>query len=85
MLIELIVGLCAGTLCMISFIPQVIKIYRDKHARDLSMPTFCMFTLGVFLWLIYGIIIKSIPIMITNSLMTLLSLAIVILKCRYKD
>jgi len=83
-MIELIIGLCAGTLCTISFIPQIIKICRQKHARDLSLATFCMLTAGVFLWLVYGIIIGSIPIIATNSIMTLLSLVIVALKLRYR-
>jgi len=83
-ILELVVGLSAGTLCMISFIPQLIKVYKQKHARDLSLATFCMFTGGVFLWLVYGIIIGSIPIIITNSIMTLLTFVIVILKLTYK-
>jgi len=83
-MIELIIGLCAGTLCTISFIPQIIKICRQKHARDLSLATFCILTAGLLLWLVYGIIIGSVPIIITNTVMTLLSLVIVILKLTYR-
>lgn len=83
-MLELIIGLCAGTLCTISFIPQIIKICRQKHARDLSLATFCILTAGLLLWLVYGIIIGSVPIIITNTVMTLLSLVIVILKLTYR-
>ncbi len=83
-MIELIIGLCAGTLCTISFIPQIIKICRQKHARDLSLATFCILTGGILLWLVYGFIIGSIPIIVTNTIMALLSLMIVTLKLKYK-
>ncbi len=83
-MLELIIGLCAGTLCTISFIPQIIKICRQKHARDLSLATFCILTAGLLLWLVYGIIIGSVPIIITNTVMTLLSFVIVILKLTYR-
>ncbi|MCK5161915.1 MAG: SemiSWEET transporter, partial [Candidatus Aureabacteria bacterium] len=70
----LIIGLCAGSLCVISFLPQVIKIFRTKNTRDLSLITFSLFSLGVFLWLIYGILIKSLPVILTNAAMAVLTL-----------
>ncbi|MCK4948411.1 MAG: SemiSWEET transporter [Candidatus Aureabacteria bacterium] len=80
----LIIGLCAGSLCVISFLPQVIKIFRTKNTRDLSLITFSLFSLGVFLWLIYGILIKSLPVILTNAAMAVLTLLIVVMKVRYK-
>lgn len=80
----LIIGFVAGFLCMISFLPQVIKIFRTKQAKDLSLMTFSFFTLGVFFWLLYGILIKSVPIIATNIFMTLLSFLIVVMKIKYR-
>ena len=80
----LIIGLCAGSLCVISFLPQVIKIFRTKNTRDLSLITFSLFSLGVFLWLIYGILIKSLPVILTNAAMAVLTLLIVVMKVKYK-
>lgn len=81
---SLIIGLCAGILCTISFLPQVIKIVRTKKAEDLSLITFSVLSLGVFLWLIYGILIESLPIIVSNAAIFVLSLLIVAMKIKYK-
>ncbi|MFH1352464.1 MAG: SemiSWEET transporter [bacterium] len=78
-----IVGACAGILCTVSFLPQVIKIYRTKSVKDISLLTFCVFTAGVFLWFIYGLLIKDMPVIITNTLIFILALAIVGMKIKY--
>jgi MtN3 and saliva related transmembrane protein len=53
------IGLLAGTLTTVAFIPQVIKIWRTKKADDISISMFLIFTVGVGLWMIYGIQIAS--------------------------
>lgn len=78
-----VIGMLAGTLCAISLLPQVIKIFRTKHARDLSLTTFCILSLGVFLWLIYGILINEIPVISTNAVILILCLSIVAMKIKY--
>lgn len=78
-----IVGICAGILCTVSFLPQVIKIYRTKSVKDISLLTFCVFTTGVFLWFTYGLLIKDMPIIITNALIFILALTIVGMKIKY--
>ena len=79
----MIIGIMAGLLCTISFIPQVIKIFKTKNTRDLSLVTFYTLSLGVFLWLIYGILIKEPPIIGSNAVILILSLLIVVMKIRY--
>ncbi len=81
---SLIIGLCAGILCTISFLPQIIKIFRTKKAEDLSLITFSILSLGVFSWLIYGILIESLPIIVSNAVIFVLSLLIVAMKIKYK-
>ena len=80
---SMIIGIMAGLLCTISFIPQVIKIFKTKNTRDLSLMTFYTLSLGVFLWLIYGILIKEPPIIGSNAVILILSLLIVAMKIRY--
>jgi MtN3 and saliva related transmembrane protein len=76
-------GMIAGTLTTIAFVPQVLRIYRTKSARDVSYLTFGIFAAGVVLWLIYGVLIQS-PAMIAANIVTLVLAGIVIaLKARY--
>lgn len=81
---SLIIGIIAGSLCTISFIPQVARIIKTKHTKDLSLITFCVFSLGVFLWLIYGILIKELPVILANTSTLIFALFIVAMKIRYK-
>ena len=79
-----ILGYFAGTLTTISFVPQVIKIWKTKSTKDISLITFIAFCLGVFLWMVYGIILRSLPVIIANSIGLVLGLIILILKIKYK-
>lgn len=80
----LVIGIIAGTLCTISFLPQVIRIAQTKHTKDLSLVTFSLFSLGVFLWLIYGILINELPVILANAATLSLALIIVGMKLKYK-
>jgi len=77
-------GLVAGSLTTLAFIPQVLKIWKSRHARDISSGMFSIFSLGVLLWLIYGIQIESWPVIIANALTLGLSLVILAFKIKYK-
>jgi MtN3 and saliva related transmembrane protein len=79
-----LIGSVAAICTTISFVPQVIKIYKTKETRDLSLLMYAVFSLGVFLWLCYGIMIKSMPIMIANLVTLTFSLFILIMKVKYK-
>ena len=81
---RLILGIMAGTLTTISFIPQVIKIYKTKDAKGLSIVTFYLFSVGVFLWLIYGIVIREWPVILANGITLILIFMIIIMKIRYR-
>jgi MtN3 and saliva related transmembrane protein len=76
-------GYVAAILTTIAFIPQAIKIYKEKSAKSLSLKTFYVFTAGVFFWLMYGIALASPPMIVANSITISLSIAILILKHRY--
>ena len=78
-----IVGSLAGILCTLSFIPQVIKIAKTKHTKDLSLATFSAFFVGISLWLAYGILIREWPVIIANAVTLILVLYIVIMKIKH--
>jgi MtN3 and saliva related transmembrane protein len=78
-----ILGMVAGTISSITFLPQVIKTWQTKAAKDISLWMFLLVTLSVIMWLAYGIIIKSIPIIYTNSMVLLMSLIMLYFKFRF--
>ncbi len=78
-----ILGLIAGTISSITFLPQVIKIWQTKSAKDLSIPMLLLLVLGVSMWLAYGIIIKNVPVIYTNSMVLLMSFIMLFFKFKY--
>jgi MtN3 and saliva related transmembrane protein len=78
-----LLGVIAGTLTTISFLPQLVKIVKNKSAKDVSLLMFLIFTLGIFLWLVYGILTLTLAIIIANSVTIILALSILILKVKY--
>lgn len=77
-------GLVAALLTTASFIPQAIKVIKTKHTQDLSLSMYSMFFVGVFLWLIYGIMLNSTPIILANLITLVFSGIILFLKLKYK-
>ena len=78
-----ILGLAAGSLTTISFLPQVIQTWRSKSAKDISLGMFLTFCTGVFLWLLYGLLIGDTPIVVANTLTFLLASTILGFKVKY--
>ena len=77
------IGFIAAICTTVAFVPQALKIYKSKTVRDISLPMWLIFSFGVFLWLIYGILILSLPIIIANVVTLLLSLFILFFKVKY--
>ncbi len=77
------IGTVAAICTTVSFVPQLVRVLRRKSADDISLGMFLFFSLGVFLWLIYGIRIHSLPVMEANAITLVLSVAILILKLHY--
>jgi MtN3 and saliva related transmembrane protein len=80
-----IIGLVAGGLTTISFLPQVIKTWKSKSAKDLSLVMFSFYCLGIVLWLIYGLLINSLPVILSNAFTLILSSTILFFKLKFKD
>ncbi len=78
-----ILGLTAGTITSVTFLPQVIQIWKTRSARDISWGMLALLMLGVSMWLAYGIIVKDIAIIYTNSMVLLMSLVMAYFKFRF--
>jgi len=77
-----LLGLAAGVLTTVAFIPQVIQTWRTRHTHDISLATFAIFTAGVFTWLLYGLVIEDWPIIIANAVTFILAGTILYFKLR---
>ena len=78
-----VVGLIAGTITTASFVPQLVRVYRLKSAKDLSWPYLFMFTVGISFWLAYGLMTNDLPVILANSVTLVLIIAIMLLKWKY--
>ncbi|HNV94255.1 MAG: PQ loop repeat protein [Candidatus Methanofastidiosum methylothiophilum] len=79
-----IIGLVAAFLTTISSLPQVIKTIKLKEARDISFWMWALLALGIFLWLIYGILKNDFPIILANGISLFLILIVLGLKIKFK-
>lgn len=77
-------GLVAGSLTTISFLPQVLKTWRTRATGDISLGMFVIFSSGSLLWALYGALIHSLPIVIANGVTLALALTILYFKIRYR-
>ncbi len=78
-----LLGLVAGTLTTISFVPQVLKVWRSRSAADISLAMFLLFTVGVLLWGIYGVLIGSLAVIVANAVTFVLTVGIIAMKLRW--
>lgn len=76
-------GLIAGAITTGSFIPQVVRVYKLRSAREISLFFTILFLIGDMLWLTYGIFLQSFPIILWNCLGSLFALVLLIGKLRY--
>ncbi|MDH5515579.1 MAG: SemiSWEET transporter [Gammaproteobacteria bacterium] len=77
-----ITGSLAGCLTTIAFIPQVVRTWKTRSAQDISLFMFLLFSCGVLLWLIYGILLHALPIILANGITLVLSTSILAMKVR---
>lgn len=77
------IGYLAATLTTAAFLPQVVQVWQSKSTKDLSLPTLLSFIAGVSMWLIYGLLLKSSPIIVANAVTLVLNLVILRFKLKY--
>ena len=75
-----ILGLIAGSLTTAAFVPQLVKVWTSKSAKDISYLMFILFIIGIVLWENYGWEIHSLPVILFNIITFILGLAILVLK-----
>jgi MtN3 and saliva related transmembrane protein len=80
-----IIGLTAGFCTTVAFLPQAIKTWKTKSAKDLSLGMYSIFCTGIVLWLIYGFLINDLPVILTNLASMILATSILYFKLSYKD
>jgi len=83
-MIENFVGFAAGLLIAISMIPQVIKSYKTKKVEDISLLMLFIILIGELLWVIYGILITSLPIIAMDAFGFFVTIILVIMKISYE-
>ena len=77
------IGSAAATLTTVAFIPQAWKIFHSRNTADISLGMYTLFTLGVALWLTYGILLAAWPIIIANSITLLVAGAVLVMKLKF--
>jgi MtN3 and saliva related transmembrane protein len=77
------IGSVAAALTTLSFVPQALKTFKTRDVSGISLGMYTAFTLGVALWLIYGILIGAWPVIIANAVTLVLALAILVMKLRF--
>ncbi len=76
-------GVLAAVCSMSSFLPQVVKIWREKDASSVSLRMYVVTVTGFALWTLYGVLLKSWPLVGSNIVCLILSAAVLVLKLKY--
>jgi MtN3 and saliva related transmembrane protein len=79
-----LIGYFSAFLTTASFVPQAMHSWKSRDLSGISLPMYSLFSLGVFGWLIYGLMITSWPIILANSITLVLACAVLILKLKHR-
>jgi MtN3 and saliva related transmembrane protein len=79
-----LIGYAAAVLTTVSFVPQAWLTWRTRRVDGISLGMYSVFTLGIGLWLLYGLLLRAWPLVLANSVTLLLALSILLMKLRYR-
>ena len=79
-----ILGLVAGTLTTLSFLPQLLKAWKSRSTHDISIGMFLLLAVGIMLWIVYGIVTADVPVIVANAVTLVFVSLILALKLRYR-
>ena len=79
-----LVGYIAASLTTFSFLPQAIHTFRTRDVSGISLGMYSMFTTGVAMWLAYGVVLGSWPLIVANGITLALALCILVMKLRFR-
>lgn len=77
-----VIGSLAGILTTVAFVPQVLKTWRSRSTRDISLTMWLVFWLGVVMWLVYGVLMEAWPVIVANACTLVLSGVVLVIKLR---
>jgi len=80
-----LVGFAAGSLCTLAYLPQALQSFRTKSVRDISLTMLLSLNVGLVLWVVYGLFIRSLPIILPNAVTFLLAFPLLVMKMRYRS
>jgi MtN3 and saliva related transmembrane protein len=78
------IGLAAAVLTTVSFLPQVLKVWRSRRADGISLGMYSIFCTGIVLWLAYGLLTDDLPIIAANVVTLALAGSVLVLAVRYR-
>ncbi len=78
-----VLGLIAGFFTTVAFIPQALKSWKSKSSKDMSWGWIILVTIGVFLWLVYGILANDVPVIAANFFTELFALSVLFAKLKF--
>jgi MtN3 and saliva related transmembrane protein len=79
-----LIGYIAASLTTFSFIPQALHTFKTKDVRGISLGMYSVFTTGIALWLLYGLMLQAWPIVAANAITLLLAGTILVMKLKYR-
>jgi MtN3 and saliva related transmembrane protein len=78
-----IIGSVDATCTTLAFVPQVLQIWKTRSAKDVSLPMYITFMVGIICWFTYGLMLNAWPIIVANIITFVLALAVILMKLRW--
>lgn len=78
-----LIGLVAAFCTTVAFVPQVVRTWKSRSTKDISLGMFVFYAVGIFAWLVYGVLLGDVPLIASNTITFVLSLIMLGLKLRY--
>jgi MtN3 and saliva related transmembrane protein len=78
-----LLGLVASCFTTFSFVPQVVRTWRTRDVSGISLASYSVITVGLALWLVYGLLRGDLPLIVANAVMVVLTAAIVVMKIAF--
>lgn len=80
-----LIGFAAGTLCTLAYLPQALRSFRTKSVGDISLVMLISLNIGLLLWVAYGFLIHSLPLILPNAVTFLLAFPLLVMKLRFQE
>jgi MtN3 and saliva related transmembrane protein len=78
-----VIGSIGAACTTLAFVPQVLQIWKTRSAKDVSLPMYITFMIGIICWLTYGLMLNAWPIIVANIITFVLALAVILMKLRW--